>query len=79
LWGRMWGQEVDGSMAKLTAIGIRNLKQPGRYSDGNGLILDIDKSGRGSWIVRVQVDGRRRDIGLGSRSGISLGHIRAEH
>jgi hypothetical protein len=55
LWGRMWGQEVDGSMAKLTAIGIRNLKQPVRYSDGNGLILDIGKSGRGSWIVRVQV------------------------
>jgi integrase len=63
-------------MAKLTAIGIRNLKQPGRYSDGNGLILDIGKSGRGSWIVRVQVDGRRRDIGLGSLSGLSLGQAR---
>jgi integrase len=63
-------------MAKLTAIGIRNLKQPGRYSDGNGLILDISKSGRGSWIVRVQVDGRRRDIGLGSLSSLSLGQAR---
>jgi integrase len=63
-------------MAKLTAIGIRNLKQPGRYSDGNGLILDIGKSGRGSWIVRVQVDGRRRDIGLGSLSSLSLGQAR---
>ena len=63
-------------MAKLTAIGIRNLKQPGRYSDGNGLILDIGKSGLGSWIVRVQVGGRRRDIGLGSLSGLSLGQAR---
>ena len=63
-------------MAKLTAIGIRNLQQPGRYSDGNGLILDIGKSGRGSWIVRVQVDGRRRDIGLGSLSSLSLGQAR---
>jgi integrase len=63
-------------MAKLTAIGIRNLKQPGRYSDGNGLILDIGKSGRGSWIVRVQVDGRRRDIGLGSLSCLSLAQAR---
>jgi integrase len=63
-------------MANLTAIGIRNLKQPGRYSDGNGLILDISKSGRGSWIVRVQVGGRRRDIGLGSLSALSLGQAR---
>ncbi|MBK6707321.1 MAG: DUF4102 domain-containing protein [Sphingomonadales bacterium] len=63
-------------MAKLAAIGIRNLKQPGRYSDGNGLILDIGKSGRGSWIVRVQVDGRRRDIGLGSLSSLSLAQAR---
>lgn len=63
-------------MAKLTAIGIRNLKQPGRYSDGNGLLLDIGKSGRGSWIVRVQVGGRRRDIGLGSLSSLSLAQAR---
>jgi hypothetical protein len=73
LWGRMWRQAVDGLMAKFTAIGFRNLRQPGRYSGGNGMILDIGKSGRGSWTVQVQVDGMSRDIGLGSLPGLSLG------
>jgi hypothetical protein len=26
-------------MGKLTALGIKNLKAPGRYSDGEGLML----------------------------------------
>lgn len=63
-------------MGNLTAIQVRNLKQPGRYSDGNGLMLDIGKSGRGSWVVRVQSGGKRRDIGLGSLSALSLGDAR---
>lgn len=63
-------------MGNLTAIQIRNLKEPGRYSDGDGLILDIGKSGRASWIVRVQAVGKRRDIGLGSLSNLSLSAAR---
>ena len=63
-------------MGNLTAVQIRNLKQPGRYSDGDGLILDIGKSGKGSWIVRVQFDGKRRDIGIGSLATLSLGAAR---
>lgn len=37
----------------------------GRYGDGNGLYLLIKPTGGKSWMLRVQVDGRRRDIGLG--------------
>ncbi|WP_443969746.1 integrase arm-type DNA-binding domain-containing protein [Sphingobium sp. CR28] len=39
-------------MGKLTAMQVKNLTEPGRYSDGDGLILDIGKSGRTSWILR---------------------------
>ena len=60
----------------LTAIQIRNLKQPGRYSDGEGLILNLIGPGRGSWIVRVQANGKRRDIGLGALADIGLGEAR---
>lgn len=59
-------------MGKLTALGIRNLKEPGRYSDGEGLILKFAGSGKGSWIVRVQANGKRRDIGLGTLADLPL-------
>lgn len=63
-------------MGKLTALGIKNLKKPGRYSDGEGLMLKFAGSGKGSWIVRVQSDGKRRDIGLGALSDVSLTQAR---
>lgn len=60
-------------MGKLTATAVRAaLGKPGRYSDGDGLFLDVRKAGAGSWIVRAQKNGKRRDIGLGSASKVSL-------
>ena len=61
VWGRMWGKECGGRMGSLTAIKVRNLKDAGRYSDGSGLILVLNQSGKASWIVRVQNAGRRRN------------------
>ena len=63
-------------MRNLTALKIRNLKEPGRYSDGDGLILVLSGPGRGSWIVRVQSAGKRRDVGLGSLEHVSLAEAR---
>jgi integrase len=59
-------------MGKLNALQVKNLVEPGRYSDGEGLILKIGPTGGKSWILRVQVDGRRRDIGLGNALSVSL-------
>lgn len=59
-------------MGKLTALGIKNLKKPGRYSDGEGLMLKFAGAGKSSWIVRVQSGGKRRDIGLGTLADVSL-------
>jgi integrase len=63
-------------MGKLTAMGVKNLTEPGRYSDGEGLILKLAAKGKGSWIVRVQANGKRRDIGLGSLSELPLADAR---
>ena len=52
-------------MGRLTTVGVRNAK-PGRHSDGDGLYLLVKASGSRTWLLRVQVDGKRRDIGLGS-------------
>ncbi|OYD85008.1 tyrosine-type recombinase/integrase [Azospirillum brasilense] len=63
-------------MGKLTAVQVKNLKEPGRYQDGEGLMLDIGKSGSRSWVVRVQHNGKRRDIGLGSARDVGLAQAR---
>ena len=65
-------------MGKLTATRIRALKEPGRYGDGDGLFLLVGKSGARSWMVRVQKDGKRRDIGLGGERKVSLAKARVD-
>ena len=54
------------SMNRLSVTSVRYACRPGRYGDGGGLYLVVQPSGAKSWICRVQRDGRRRDIGLGS-------------
>lgn len=52
-------------MGKLTAKTVESAK-PGRHADGAGLYLLVKPSGARSWLLRVQVAGQRRDIGMGS-------------
>lgn len=65
-------------MPRLTAKGVKALKAPGRYGDGEGLYLEVGPTGSKSWILRVMVRGRRRDIGLGGASYVDLGEARDE-
>lgn len=65
-------------MAKLTATRIKSIKEPGRYVDGAGLMLNVTSSGSKSWVLRVQHDGRRRDFGLGSERDVTLAEARDE-
>lgn len=72
-------------MAKLNTVQVRNAK-PGRHADGKGLYLLVKprrnpktgaiESGAKSWVLRVQVAGRRRDFGLGSLDIVSLEEAR---
>lgn len=58
-------------MAGLTAFKIKHAK-PGCYCDGRGLILVVRPSGGRFWILRVQYQKRRRDLGLGSAQDVGL-------
>ena len=60
----------------LSATRAKALKEPGRYSDGGGLHLYISKVGRKSWVLRITIEGRRRDIGLGGYPSVSLAKAR---
>ena len=59
-------------MGKLSAARVKALTGRGRYSDGDGLYLNIAKGGSKSWVCRITIDGRRRDLGLGSVKTVSL-------
>jgi integrase len=62
----------------LTAVKVRAIQEPGRYADGNGLYLVVDPSGAKRWLLRTMVQGRRRDIGLGGLSLVSLAEAREQ-
>ena len=63
-------------MGKLTVKGIQTLTKPGRYGDGGTLFLSIAPGGSKSWVQRVTIDGKRRDIGLGGFPVVSLATAR---
>ena len=59
----------------LSAAFIRSAP-PGRHADGNGLYLFVQPSGTRSWIQRLLVRGRRRELGLGSLVLVPLAEAR---
>ncbi|MEM7547687.1 MAG: integrase arm-type DNA-binding domain-containing protein [Pseudomonadota bacterium] len=61
---------------RLTATAVKKAKA-GRHADGNGLFLEVDKSGARRWMLRVVANGRRRDLGLGGASYVGLAEARA--
>ena len=60
----------------LTAVQVRSITKPRRYADGNGLYLTVDPSGAKRWMLRTIVQGKRRDIGLGGLSLVTLAEAR---
>lgn len=59
-------------MGKLTAKQVENTTDAGKYEDGDGLRLIIDRSGNKRFIFRYQFEGRRREMGLGGYPAVSL-------
>ena len=65
-------------MAKLSVDRQIKAAPPGRHgiAGAAGLQLVVGKTGSRSWILRVQVDSRRRDLGLGPYPSTSLAQAR---
>lgn len=62
----------------LTALRIKNEKAAGMYADGGGLYLRVQESGAKSWIFRFQLNGRRREMGIGTLADRSAVEARGE-
>lgn len=65
-------------MGKLNPKQVENLTEPGTYEDGDGLRLVVKPTGRKSWLLRFQLAGRRREMGLGSFPEVSLKKARQD-
>ncbi len=63
---------------KLTVVGARNQKEPGRYNDGGGLYLLVKPGGGKYWMFRFRdrVTSKHRDKGLGSCADVTLADAR---
>ena len=70
----MWERS---DMPQLTATRVKNVTKPGKYGDGDGLYLNVTASGSKSWVQRIVVHGRRRDIGLGGFPAVGLAQARS--
>lgn len=61
---------------KLSARAVQTIKEPGRYSDGQGLYLFVDENQSKRWRFHFQWRGKRREMGLGSLLNVSLAEAR---
>lgn len=62
---------------RLSAKAVENQRKPGYYPDGAGLYLQVSEGGSKSWLFRFMLNGRAREMGLGSLLAISLADARA--
>lgn len=65
--------------SELNALAVQRLTAPGLHFVGGvaGLALQVTPSGARSWVLRVVVGGKRRDMGLGAYSPFGMTLARA--
>ena len=59
-----------------SAVAVRNVKTPGRHPAGETLYLMVWPSARKSWVQRLTIEGKRKDLGLGPYPTVSLAQAR---
>ncbi len=62
---------------RLSATQVKNAAPRNVVQDGGGLSLKRSETG-GRWTFRFQINGKRRDMGLGSYPDMSLSDARKE-
>jgi integrase len=74
--GSDWESEVARERNRLTALDVRHTTEAGLHPDGGGLYLQIGPTGTKSWILKFQLGGRARAMGLGSLHVTGLSQAR---
>ncbi len=68
---------MSRELERLTSRSVAAKREPGYYSDGGNLWLQVSDAGTKSWIFRYELRGQRHDMGLGALHTISLAKARA--
>jgi integrase len=68
------------TLKRLSAKAVQNAKPRGRIPyflpDGGGLYLQVSATGTKSWMFRYAINGRERQMGLGSLDAVDLAGVR---
>ena len=64
------------TLYKLKALQIKNAKPGTKHGDGGGLQLHVRHDGNRAWVFRYTLFGRRREMGLGSCTYVTLQQAR---
>ena len=59
-----------------SAVAVRNVRTEGRHSAGETLYLMVWPSARKTWVQRLTIEGKRKDLGLGPYPTVSLAEAR---
>ncbi len=63
---------------RLSALAVSRIRQQGLYPDGGGLHLQVAPGGSRSWVYRFMLNGRSREMGLGSLRDVGLAQARSK-
>lgn len=73
---KVWIPALRKPAKSLTARMVQTVTEPGKYFDGHGLYLRIDKSGGKFWVQRIVINGKRCELGLGGVDFVTLAEAR---
>jgi len=67
---------MSRQLHKLSPLKVRKETKAGRYSDGGGLYLQVSPTQTKSWLFRYMLNGKARQMGLGSVNTIAMDEAR---
>lgn len=70
------GRKLQSERKLLTAAKVKQTTEPGKYYDENGLFLRIKATGAKAWVQKLVIDGKQRELGLGSAALVTLAEAR---
>lgn len=70
------GRKLQTDRKLLTAAKVKQATTPGKYYDENGLFLRVKATGAKAWVQKIVIDGKQRELGLGSASLVTLAEAR---
>jgi len=62
--------------SRLSARKVQTATRPGRYADGQNLYLNVTASGARSFVFLYKLNGKQREMGLGSAKDVTLAEAR---